>query len=117
MGRRHCAALALLLLLGATRPADGDPVTLTTRYSADPSPYVDPTDDRLYITATHDEDGARCFCNHDYNVFSTLDGVNWRDDGVAFSPTRDTAWARNAWAQQVVWHAASARYLMFFPGL
>jgi hypothetical protein len=34
-------------------------------------------------------------------VFSTVDGVNWRDDGIAFSPTHNTTWAHNAWAQQV----------------
>ena len=102
----------LLLLLPAAR---GDFYTLTTRFSADPSPLV--WGDRLYVYATHDEDHATSFAMKDYNVFSTADAVNWRDDGIAFSPVYNTTWALNAWAQQVVWHAPLGRFLMYFPGM
>ena len=106
----RAAALAAALL-----PALADFVTLQTRYSADPSPFVG-QDGRLYVTTTHDEVDVHCFCMLDYNVFSTDDGVNWRDDGIAFSPVANTTWARNAWAQQVIWHAPLGKYVMYFPG-
>jgi len=116
-GRRRrpppAAPLALALALAS---AAADFVTLSTRYSADPSPFVSPHDGRLYITTTHDEVGAQSFAMLDYNVFSTDDGVNWRDDGICFSPVHNTSWARNAWAQQVIWHAPLNKYVMFFPG-
>ncbi len=95
--------------------ARGNFVTLSTRYSADPSPLV--VGDRLYIYATHDERGARSFSMLDYNVFSTLDGVNWRDDGIAFSPVHNTTWAHNAWAQQTFFSLDTGLYTMYFPGM
>ena len=109
---RARAAAALLLAATAAR---ADYVTLQTRYSADPSPFVGAQDGRLYVTTTHDEVGVRCFCMLDYNVFSTDDGVNWRDDGIAFSPVANTTWGKNAWAQQVIWHAPLGKYVMYFP--
>lgn len=107
--------MSFLLLLAALPRTDGDTVTLSTRFSADPSPLV--VGDRLYIYATHDEDSMTSYAMNDYNVFSTLDAVNWRDDGIAFSPTRDTTWATNAWAQQVLYYPPLDRYLMYFPGM
>ena len=109
------AALLLILLAALPRAATADFYTLTTRFSADPSPLV--VGDRLFIYSTHDEDHATSFSMIDYNVFSTIDGVNWRDDGIAFSPVHNTSWAHNAWAQQVIWHAPLNRFLMFFPGM
>jgi hypothetical protein len=109
------AALLLILLAALPRAATADFHTLTTRFSADPSPLV--VGDRLFIYSTHDEDHATSFSMIDYNVFSTIDGVNWRDDGIAFSPVHNTSWAHNAWAQQVIWHAPLNRFLMFFPGM
>ena len=103
----------LLLLHVAT--CVGDTVTLSTRFSADPSPLV--VDDRLYIYATHDEDHMTSYSMNDYNVFSTIDAVNWRDDGIAFSPTHNTSWAKNAWAQQVVFYPPLNKFLMYFPGM
>ena len=103
----------LLSLLAATAVADYK--TLLTRYSADPAPLV--VGERLYIYATHDgDDHATSFSMVDYNVFSTADGVNWRDDGIAFSPVHNTSWAKNAWAQQTIWSEQLDRFLMYFPG-
>ena len=113
---RRLLRLSVALALAASLAA-ADFVTLSTRYSADPSPFVGAQDGRLYVTATHDEVDAHSFSMLDYNVFSTDDGVNWRDDGIAFSPVSNTTWARNAWAQQVIWHAPMSKYVMFFPGL
>ena len=111
------AATAATLLLALLVPAArADFVTLQTRYSADPSPFVSAQDGRLYITSTHDEVDAHGFSMLDYNVFSTDDGVNWRDDGIAFSPVANTTWAKNAWAQQVIWHQPLGKYVMYFPG-
>ena len=88
--------------------------TLLTRYSADPSPFV--VGDRLYITATHDEVNATSFSMKDYNIFSTNDAVNWLDDGICFSPISNTSWARNAWAQQVIFVSSLNKFVMYFPG-
>jgi hypothetical protein len=88
--------------------------TLITRFSADPSPFV--VGDRLYVTATHDDVNMTSFSMHDYNVFSTNDAVNWQDDGICFSPTSNTTWARNAWAQQVIYVSSLNKYVMYFPG-
>ena len=104
-----------LLLFLLSSPAACDFYTLTTRFSADPSPLV--VGDRLYVHATHDEDHMEGFAMKDYNVFSTTDAVNWRDDGIAFSPIHNTTWAKNAWAPQVAWHEPLQRFLMFFPGM
>jgi len=104
-----------LLTLGLLLPVFCNYVTLQTRFSADPSPLV--VGQRLYVYTTHDEVNVHCFCMQDYNVISTVDGVNWRDDGIAFSPVHNTTWAHNAWAQQVIWHEPLQRYLMYFPGM
>ena len=108
------ACLWALLLLAAALPSRANYKTLLTRYTADPSPLV--VGDRLYIYATHDQDDAHSFSMVDYNVFSTADGVNWRDDGIAFSPVHNTTWATNAWAQQTIWHEPLQKFLMYFPG-
>ena len=97
------------LLLGAAR---ADYKTLLTRYSADPAPLV--VGDRLFIHATHDD--AAPSSPSDYTVFSTADGANWRDDGIAFSPVHNTTWATGAGAQQTIWHEGLNRFLLYFSG-
>jgi hypothetical protein len=104
----------LLLLLPA--PVGANFKTLLTRYTAAPSPLV--VEDRLFIYATHDRDDANDYRNstEDYNVFSTADAVNWRDDGIAFSPIHNTTWAKSVGAQQTIWHQPLQKYLMYFSG-
>ena len=101
--------LLLPLLLGAAR---ADYKTLLTRYSANPAPLV--VGDRLFIHATHD--AATPSSASDYTVFSTADGANWRDDGIAFSPVHNTTWATGAGAQQTIWHERLNRFLLYFSG-
>ena len=107
-------SLLLLSSLLLTPIVSANYNTLITRFSADPSPFV--VGDRLYVTSTHDEVNMTSFSMHDYNVFSTDDAVNWLDDGICFSPTSNTTWARNAWAQQVTYVAPLNKFVMYFPG-
>ena len=102
-------ALLLLLALG---PAAANYITLSSRYTADPAPFVH--DGRLYIYTSHDLDTQRAWLMTDYSLMSTADLANWQDHGIVFDINNQT-WGSYAWAQQVI--EGPGGFYMYYPGM
>jgi arabinoxylan arabinofuranohydrolase len=100
--------LSAWLLLATSVAANYE--TFQLRYSADPAPLV--YEGRMYLYTSHDIVGQVGWLMRDYNCFSTIDGVNFRDDGIVFS-LNQAPWGKYAWAQQVVWR--NGTFYMYFP--
>ena len=57
----------------------------------------------MYLYTSHDKDVPHGFDMVNYNCLSSVDMVNWRDEGIAFSLDNSTSFEGcHAWAQQVV---------------
>ena len=106
------AALLLACLLAA---ASANIYTLTDRFTADPAPIVG-KDGRLYVFTSHDLPDQRGWLMTDYSLMSTLDMVNWRDEGIPFD-LKNQSWGVYAWAQQVIHNPESDQYFMYYPAM
>ena len=89
-------------------------VTLSDRYTADPSPFVH--NGRLFIYTSHDLDTQRSWHMKDYSLMSTDDLSNWRDEGIVFDIDTGSSWGKYAWAQQVI-EGEDGKFYMYYPGM
>ncbi len=86
---------------------------VSTKYTADPAPYVH--GDTVYLYTTHDEDGAGGFEMKDWLLYTSTDMVNWQDHGAVAS-LRDFKWYKGnngAWAEQVI--ERNGKWYMYCP--
>lgn len=86
---------------------------VSTKYTADPAPYVH--GDTVYLYTTHDEDGAGGFNMKDWLLYTSTDMVNWQDHGAVAS-LRDFKWYKGnngAWAEQVI--ERNGKWYMYCP--
>lgn len=89
-----------------------DPI-ISTKYTADPAPYVH--GDTIYLYTTHDEDDAQNFKMFDWLLYTSTDMVNWQDHGAVAS-LDDFKWydgKNGAWAEQVV--ERNGKWYMYCP--
>ena len=101
-----------LLAAAALGGAAANYVTLSDRYTADPSPFVH--EGRLYIYTSHDLDTQTRWDMVDYSLMSSDDLTNWQDHGIVFD-IRNQSWGTFAWAQQVI--DGPGGFYMYFPGI
>ena len=86
---------------------------ITTKYTADPAPYVH--GDTVYLYTTHDEDDAEGFKMFDWLLYTSTDMVNWTDHGAVAS-LADFKWYgkdNGAWAEQVI--ERNGKWYMYCP--
>ena len=86
---------------------------VSTKYTADPAPYVH--GDTIYLFTTHDEDGASNFELREWLLYTSTDMVNWTDHGAVAS-LRDFKWYgkdNGAWAPQVI--ERNGKWYMYCP--
>ncbi len=87
--------------------------TISTKYTADPAPYVH--GDTIYLYTTHDEDDAENFKMYDWLLYTSTDMVNWQDHGAVAS-LDDFKWydgKNGAWAECVV--ERNGKWYMYCP--
>ena len=105
------AALALLAL--AVAPVAANTLIFSLRYTADPAPVV--VNDTMYITMTHDLNGATSYNMYDYSQMSTTDAVNFVDHGIVFD-ARTAQWGpKGAWAQQII--QMESGFYLYWPNI
>ena len=96
---------------------NGNPL-VNAIYTADPSAHVWPTEpDKLYLYPSRDQDPAQgCDLMDKYHVYSTVDMVNWVDEGEIIN-SDEVAWGRSAggfmWAPDAAYKDGT--YYFFFP--
>ena len=90
----------------------GNPV-ISQKYTADPA--LNFFNGKVFLYTSHDLDSQKDYWMNDISIFSSDDLVNWRDYGEPFLATRDTTWARYAWAPVVVFRN-NLYYLYFGNG-
>lgn len=83
---------------------------VTQIFTADPNAVV--YNDRLYVYASHDEDGQDGFDMIDYHVFSSDDMVNWQDHGVIIN-TSTLPWASRLYAPGAC--EKNGKYYLYMP--
>ena len=86
---------------------------ITTKYTADPAPYVH--GDTVYLYTTHDDDNADGFMMYDWLLYTSTDMVNWTDHGAVAS-LGDFKWYNSnngAWAEQVI--ERDGKWYMYCP--
>lgn len=86
---------------------------ISTKYTADPAPYVH--GDTIYLYTTHDEDDAEGFKMFDWLLYTSTDMVNWQDHGAVAS-LDDFKWydgKNGAWAECVV--ERNGKWYMYCP--
>ena len=71
-----------LMALSTSLAMAQDPI-VSTKYTADPAPYVH--GDTIYLYTTHDEDDAEGFKMFDWLLYTSTDMVNWTDHGAVAS--------------------------------
>lgn len=89
-----------------------DPI-ISTKYTADPAPYVH--GDTVYLYTTHDEDDATGFKMFDWLLYTSTDMVNWQEHGAVAS-LDDFKWydgKNGAWAEQVI--ERNGKWYMYCP--
>ena len=101
------AASALLHLTAANT------VIFSLRYTADPSPVV--VNDTMYITTSHDLANATTYNMYDYSQISTVDMVNFSDEGLVFDARTVTWGPKGAWAQQII--QTSGGFYLYWPNV
>lgn len=89
-----------------------DPV-ISTKYTADPAPYVH--GDTVYLYTTHDEDDAEGFKMFDWLCYTSTDMVNWQDHGAVASLDDFKYYdgKNGAWAEQVI--ERNGKWYMYCP--
>ncbi|MBR6893410.1 MAG: family 43 glycosylhydrolase [Bacteroidaceae bacterium] len=101
-----------LLMANAVVAFAQDPI-VSTKYTADPAPYVH--GDTVYLYTTHDEDDAEGFKMFDWLLYTSTDMVNWTDHGAVAS-LDDFKWydgKNGAWAEQVI--ERNGKWYMYCP--
>lgn len=83
---------------------------VTQIFTADPNAVV--YGDRLYVYASHDEDGQDDFDMVDYHVFSTDDMANWQDHGVIIHAD-SLSWANRLYAPGAC--EKNGKYFLYMP--
>lgn len=83
---------------------------VTQIFTADPNAIV--YDDRVYVYASHDEDGQDGFDMIDYHAFSSDDMVNWQDHGVLIHADQ-LSWADRLFAPGACYRDGT--YYMYIP--
>jgi hypothetical protein len=86
---------------------------ISTKFTADPAPYVH--GDTIYLYTTHDEADAENFHMKDWLLYTSTDMVNWQDRGIVAS-LEDFKWydgKNGAWAEQVI--ERNGRWYMYCP--
>ena len=89
-----------------------DPL-ISTKYTADPAPYVH--GDTIYLYTTHDEDDAEGFKMFDWLCYTSTDMVNWQDHGAVASLDDFKYYdgKNGAWAEQVI--ERNGKWYMYCP--
>jgi len=89
-----------------------DPI-ISTKYTADPAPYVH--GDTIYLYVTHDEDDAEGFKMFDWLLYTSTDMVNWQDHGAVASLDDFKYYdgKNGAWAEQVI--ERNGKWYMYCP--
>ncbi len=104
--------LAVLPVASLTSPLSyADNPLVSHIYTADPAARV--FDDRIYVVTSHDKDGATSYDLSDYCLFSSDDMVNWQYHGIIFDAKRDTTWATQAYAPDMI--KRNGKYYLIFP--
>lgn len=101
-----------LLMMAALSAGAVNPL-ISTKYTADPAPYVH--NDTVYLYTTHDENDAEGFKMLDWLLYTSTDMVNWTDHGVVAS-LKDFKWYdkdNGAWAEQVI--ERNGKWYMYCP--
>ena len=82
-------------------------------YYADPDIMYSRKTGRYYIYPT--SDGFPGWSGTYFKAFSSLDLVNWKDEGVILDLKKDVSWAhRNAWAPTIIEKQMEGAYKYFF---
>jgi beta-xylosidase len=88
-----------------------------TKYSADPAPMVH--NGKVYLYTSHDEDDANAdgkgFKMLNWSLYTSIDMVNWTDNGVVAS-LKDFSWAKQdngAWAVQCI--ERNGKFYLYCP--
>ena len=106
--------LTLLLSFAMSQvTATAQEPVISTKYTADPAPYVH--GDTIYLYTTHDEDDAEGFKMFDWLLYTSTDMVNWTDHGAVAS-LDDFKWydgKNGAWAEQVI--ERNGKWYMYCP--
>ena len=105
--------LSVTSLLALAGVAFAQHPILTTKYTADPAPYVH--GDTVYLYTTHDDDNADGFMMYDWLLYTSTDMVNWTDRGSVAS-LDDFKWYKSnngAWAEQVI--ERNGKWYMYCP--
>ena len=103
---------AAMLMANAVVASAQDPI-ISTKYTADPAPYVH--GDTVYLYTTHDEDDAEGFKMFDWLLYTSTDMVNWTEHGAVAS-LDDFKWydgKNGAWAEQVI--ERNGKWYMYCP--
>ena len=101
-----------LMALSTSLAMAQDPI-VSTKYTADPAPYVH--GDTIYLYTTHDEDDAEGFKMFDWLLYTSTDMVNWTDHGAVAS-LDDFKWyegKNGAWAEEVI--ERNGKWYMYCP--
>lgn len=108
---RTIKPMALAFAAVASMGAKADNPLISHVYTADPAARV--FDDRVYVVTSHDKDNATSYDLSDYYLFSSDDMVNWQDHGIIFDAARDTSWATQAYAPDMI--KRNGKYYLIFP--
>jgi beta-xylosidase len=110
--------LFLAMLLGAAACGAQAQVGInlplvSTKFTADPAPYLH--GDTIYLYTTHDEPDAENFHMKDWLLYTSTDMVNWQGRGAVAS-LEDFKWydgTNGAWAEQVI--ERNGKWYMYCP--
>lgn len=108
---RYYWVLAGLIAVGLAQPSLADNPLVSHVYTADPAARV--FGDRVYVVTSHDKDDATSYDLSDYYLFSSDDMINWQDHGIIFDAERDTTWADQAYAPDMI--ERNGKYYLIFP--
>jgi len=82
-------------------------------YYADPDIIYSEKDKKFYLYPT--TDGFNNWSGTYFKTFSSVDLVNWKDEGVILDLDKNVAWAkRNAWAPAIIERKTGDRYRYYF---
>ncbi|MDD3320556.1 MAG: family 43 glycosylhydrolase [Paludibacter sp.] len=104
--------ILLYLLIGTSNCFSNNPLNLGEILTADPSGHVW-KDGKMYLYTSHDEECQEDFWMKDWHVFSSVDLINWTDQGVCLT-VDSLSWADNyAWAPDCAYK--NGKYYFCFP--
>lgn len=104
--------ILLYLLIGTSNCFSNNPLNLGEILTADPSGHVW-KDGKMCLYTSHDEECQEDFWMKDWHVFSSVDLINWTDQGVCLT-VDSLSWADNyAWAPDCAYK--NGKYYFCFP--